>query len=233
MHYFPIGLPFLLVLALFLVLLIVLLEIGLLRYAYERIGVGRRHMFALLALSFFGSYVNIPVYQFPSRQIMRGAEVSIGGMSYVIPDVTGWGGTVVAINLGGAIIPICLSVYLLFKNRLFGRAIIGVLILTFCVHLMAYPVRGVGIAVPVLVPPVLAAIVGILLSRTYAAPLAYISGSLGTLLGADVLNLRRISDLGAPVASIGGAGTFDGIFLTGIISVLLISLVIRRRTNDA
>lgn len=232
MHYFPMGLPFLLILALFLVVLIILLEVGLLRYAYERIGVGRRHMFALLALSFFGSYVNIPIYQLPPHQVMSGAEITVGGMSYVIPDVAGWPGTVVAVNLGGAIIPICLSVYLLFKNRLFVRGLIGIAILTICVHMIAYPVRGVGIAVPMLVPPVVAAVVGLLLSRTYAAPLAYISGSLGTLLGADILNLGRISDLGAPVASIGGAGTFDGVFLTGIISVLLISLVIRRRTAD-
>jgi uncharacterized membrane protein len=30
--------------------------------------------------------------------------------------------------------------------------------------------------------------------------------------------------MGAPVASIGGAGTFDGIFLTGILAVLIASL---------
>ena len=40
---------------------------------------------------------------------------------------------------------------------------------------------------------------------------------------------RAIQGLGAPVASIGGAGTFDGIFLTGILSVLLASLLTGRR----
>jgi uncharacterized membrane protein len=35
------------------------------------------------------------------------------------------------------------------------------------------------------------------------------------------MNLDKIQGLGAPIASIGGAGTFDGIFLTGIIAVLL------------
>ena len=170
MHYFPIGLPFLLVFALFLIALIVLVEIGLLRYAYKRIGVGRRHMFALLALSFFGSYVNIPVYELSPHPIAPGSELSFGGMSYVIPQVSGWAGTVVAVNLGGAIIPICLSAYLIVKNRLYVRSLVGIVLLTFCVHVMAYPVPGVGIAVPVLVPPVVAAIVGLLLSRKYAAP---------------------------------------------------------------
>jgi uncharacterized membrane protein len=35
------------------------------------------------------------------------------------------------------------------------------------------------------------------------------------------MNLRKLRGLGAPVASIGGAGTFDGIFLAGIIALLL------------
>ncbi|TDA34704.1 MAG: hypothetical protein DSO02_02190, partial [Hadesarchaea archaeon] len=53
-------------------------------------------------------------------------------------------------------------------------------------------------------------------------PLAYLSGTLGTLVGADLMNLNKVERLGAPVVSIGGAGTFDGIFLTGIFSVLLV-----------
>jgi uncharacterized membrane protein len=73
----------------------------------------------------------------------------------------------------------------------------------------------------VLVPALAAGAVALLLARQRAAPLAYICGSLGTLLGADLLNLNRLQGLGAPVASIGGAGTFDGIFLTGILAVLI------------
>ena len=78
---------------------------------------------------------------------------------------------------------------------------------------------------PTVTPPLLAAFVGLLLSKRYAAPLAYIGGSLGVLIGADLLNLGDLQSLGAPVASIGGAGTFDGVFLTGVIAVLLASLV--------
>ena len=82
---------------------------------------------------------------------------------------------------------------------------------------------GVGIAVPMFVPPIVTAVVAVLLARQHAAALAYVSGSLGTLIGADLLNLGAVPGLGAPVASIGGAGTFDGIFLTGILAVLLAS----------
>jgi uncharacterized membrane protein len=48
---------------------------------------------------------------------------------------------------------------------------------------------------------------------------------MGTLLGADILHFGDIQGLGAPVASIGGAGTFDGIFVTGILAVLLASVM--------
>jgi len=87
--------------------------------------------------------------------------------------------------------------------------------------MVATPVPGVGIAVPTLSPPVVAAVTALLLSRRSARALAYVAGTLGTLIGADLLNLSRLQGLGAPVASIGGAGTFDGVFLTGILAVLL------------
>ena len=85
---------------------------------------------------------------------------------------------------------------------------------------------------PTLVPPFLTAGVALLISREHAPPLAYIAGSLGTLIGADLLNLGRIQGLGAPVASIGGAGTFDGIFLTGIVAVLLASIAGRKKPPE-
>jgi uncharacterized membrane protein len=95
---------------------------------------------------------------------------------------------------------------------------------------MAQPIPGLGIALPIFVPAVVTGITALVLSRVHSAQLAYIGGSLGTLIGADLLNLGNIAGLGAPVASIGGAGTFDGIFLTGILAVLLASLSARPAT---
>jgi uncharacterized membrane protein len=88
---------------------------------------------------------------------------------------------------------------------------------------LARPIPGLGIALPVFVPATATVIVALLVSRQHVAQLAYVAGSLGTLIGADLLNLDKIRSLGAPVASIGGAGTFDGIFLTGVLAVLLAS----------
>jgi len=223
-HYFPLALPFFLALVFLFVLLVILIEIRIIEYAYKRIGISHRYVFALLLLSLLGSYLNIPVAELPAGRVLSGKEITFFGMRYVIPMVEGWPRTVIALNVGGAIIPMLLSLYLLVKNRLYGRGLIGVAIVTVIVHMTAYPVKGVGIAVPIFIPPLAAAGVGLLLSWKLAPPLAYIAGSLGTLIGADLLNLGEIKRLGAPIASIGGAGTFDAIFLTGILAVLLAGL---------
>jgi len=230
MHYFPLSLPFVVIFVFLFLFLIGFVEVGILSYAYQRMGIGRRHRFSLLFFSLFGSYLNIPLFELPPEQVMTNSYVDFYGIRHMIPLVREWPATIVAVNLGGAVIPLFLSVYLTLKNKIHAPALLGVAVVSFIVHLMAYPVRGVGIAVPIFIPPISATIVGILLSRRYAPALAYISGSMGTLIGADILNLGKIRGLGAPVASIGGAGTFDGIFLTGILAVLIASFIVG--TND-
>src|SRR5262249_43481296 len=119
------------------------------------------------------------------------------------------------------VIPTLLSLYLMVKNQIYLPALAGTAIVAAVVHLMAEKVEGVGIAVPIFIPPILSAVVAVIMSRDYAAPIAYISGCMGTLVGADLMNLGELSELKASVASIGGAGTFDGVFLTGILAVIL------------
>jgi uncharacterized membrane protein len=225
MHYFPITFPFLLFLFLLFLVVLILVEVGVLQYAYQKIGIDRRYVFTILLLSLVGSYVNIPVFQLPPEVVKSGGVISFFGVPYVIPRVTEWPGTVVAVNLGGAVIPTCLSIYLMAKNRLFVPGLLGAAVVAAIVHHLAYPVPGMGIAVPTFTPPLVATGVALMFSRQYAPALAYSAGTLGTLIGADLLNLQRLPGLGAPVASIGGAGTFDGIFTTGILAVLLAGLM--------
>ncbi|MFI5014087.1 MAG: DUF1614 domain-containing protein [Hyphomicrobiales bacterium] len=205
-------------------LLLILVQLGILRYAYTRIGVSSNMALLLLFASLFGSYINIPVAQLPGQDIVLGREVSYYGMRYIVPVVADWPGTVIAVNVGGAVIPTLLSIYLIAKNELWGAGLLAVGCVALICHMLADPVPGVGIAVPILGPPIAAAIVALIISWRHAAPLAYAGGSLGTLIGADLLNLSKIQGLGAPVVSIGGAGTFDGIFLAGVIAVLIASL---------
>jgi uncharacterized membrane protein len=223
-YYLPLTAPFFIILIAAFALVVFLIEINILRYAYERLGISSGAAFLLLLATLFGSYINIPVWEFPEQVVRSGEEVVYFGMHYVIPVVEQNPGTIVAVNVGGALIPTALSLYLLAKNDLWGPGIITAAIVTAVVHAMAEPVRGVGIAVPTFVPPLVAAVTALIFSRHRAAAVAYAGGSLGTLIGADLLNLGAVRGLGAPVASIGGAGTFDGIFLTGIVAVLLASL---------
>ncbi|MGB7972032.1 MAG: DUF1614 domain-containing protein [Candidatus Deferrimicrobiaceae bacterium] len=229
MHYFPFAFPFLIAFFLVFVFVVVLVELRILQYAFEKVGVDRRYLFVLLLFSFFGSYINIPIAQLPPEQMVAHKVIEFFGMQYVIPVLTTGAGTVIAVNVGGAIIPVILSLHLIVKNKLYLKSLLAVGVVTVVVHRMAYPVPGIGIATPAFVPPLVAAIAAIVISQQHAAPLAYIAGSMGTLIGADLLNLGKVQGIGAPIASIGGAGKFDGIFLTGIVAVLLASVVIRNR----
>ncbi len=193
---YPPGLPLIFVLLILLGLLIFLVEMRILTYAYRKVGVHPRYAFAVMVLSLLGSYVNIPLYTAPGR-------------------------TVVALNVGGALIPILVSLYLVAHTGMLGPMLIGTAVVAAIVHQIAYVVPGLGIAVPMLVPPIVAAGVALVLAFRRAPPVAYVSGSMGTLIGADLLNLRQFWRLGAPMVSIGGAGTFDGVFLTGILAGLL------------
>ncbi len=220
LHYFPVAWPALLALAALLGIAAYVAIAGVVRFTSASMGLAPSTMLAILLLALLGSYVNIPVAYLPERMVERAAVVSFFGVPYVVPIVREWPSTVIAVNVGGAVIPILLSIYLIAKNRFFGLAAVGTAIVALVCHALARPMHGLGIAEPVFIPPIVTAVVAILLSRRYAAPLAYVCGSLGTLIGADLLNLGRIQGLGAPIASIGGAGTFDGIFVTGLLAVI-------------
>lgn len=220
-HYLPLAPLFYLGLALVFLAAVVVIELGLVHYASERLGVARHHIFLLLLACLLGSYVNIPIAELPGQRVVTEKAQWFFGVQYVVPEVHEWPGTILAVNVGGALIPIGLSIYLLLRHELYLESLFGVPIVTLVVYSMASPVAGVGISVPIFIPPVIAALVAILIARRKSAPLAYIAGTLGTLIGADLLNLGRIAEMGAPVASIGGAGTFDGIFLTGLLAMLL------------
>jgi uncharacterized membrane protein len=224
LQYLPLPLPFFSILVGAFIALIVLLQVGALRYAYMRIGMGPGAALLLLFGSLIGSYFNIPVAELPERHVVTAQEFSYYGMRYVVPVMVEWPGTVIAVNVGGALIPSLTSLYLLAKNNLWVRGFAAIAAVALVCHLIARPVPGLGIALPVFVPAIATAIVALLISRRHAAPLAYVAGSLGTLIGADLLNLDSLQGSGAPVASIGGAGTFDGIFLTGVLAVLIASL---------
>jgi uncharacterized membrane protein len=227
-HYLP---PFFGILVLLFGVVIAVLQIGILGYAYEKLGVSRWAAYAILFFSLLGGSVNIPIAELSGKPVVTMREVvDSWGMHYVVPVVSDWPHTVLAVNVGGALIPAVLSVYFVVKHRIYGSALLATFFVSAVVHALAEPVPQMGISVPIFIPPIASAVVAMLLSRTHAAPVAYVSGCMGTLIGADLLNLDELAHLGASVASIGGAGTFDGVFLTGILAVLLAGTGLRRHT---
>ncbi len=214
------ALIFLLFLGVFFVLFF-FVQVGALTLAFTKIGISPQYMLTLFFLTLVGSAVNIPIKKFEEDEICDERVIPFYGMRYRLPPPKKPCTTILALNVGGALIPVLISLYILTKCQVPYRALLATVIMSIVVYKLARPIRGVGIGVPVLIPPLLAALVALVLAPGNAPPVAYISGTLGTLIGADLLNLKKITGLGAPVASIGGAGTFDGIFLTGIIAVLL------------
>jgi uncharacterized membrane protein len=220
--------PFVFIYALLLFLalafLFALFEIGVINYAFMSLGLRPELAFLALLASLAGSYINIPVTRIKCADLHPAVVIRSFGVRYRVPARYAGGSTMVAVNVGGALVPIAISVYVMLNSLdIVVPALIGIAIVTLVVNRFARPVPGMGIATPMLIPPIVAALAGYFLGATqhHADAVAYVSGVMGTLIGADLLNLGKLGDLGAPVASIGGAGTFDGIFLTGIVAVLL------------
>ncbi|MFI9652516.1 DUF1614 domain-containing protein [Guyparkeria halopsychrophila] len=216
------GGPFLF--ALFgLVFLFVLIQVGALQLTFQKLGLAPEAGMTLLFVSLMGSLVNVPLFRMqaeapdepepppdPLRRLLKQHQVPFEGI------------TTVAVNLGGCLLPLTFSAYLLLNA---GAAPFDYLLAVITVSAVSYyasrPVPGIGIGMPILVAPLAAAMAGIVIDPEHSPALAYVGGTLGVLIGADLLRLKDIRKMGSPVASIGGAGTFDGIFITGIIAVLL------------
>src|SRR6204780_3296985 len=195
-HYLPLAPGFFSILVgLFIILLALLLIFRALRHAYLSLGVSSSTAMLLLFGSLIGSYFNIPVAELPNEQVVSNRVIEYFGMQYAVPVVEDWAGTVIAVNVGGAVIPTLMSLYLLGRRRLWLNGAIATAVVAVVLHWLAHPVPGVGIAVPVFLPALVTAIVALLLSRENAAPLAYIGGSMGTLIGADLTNLDKIRGL--------------------------------------
>ena len=207
----------------------VYLFVGVTEVAFEKIGFSRSEFFGILFLTLIGSFVNIPLKEFHGTEnAVYYENVRFFWGTYRIPQFFRHKvSTLVTINLGGAVIPIAVSIYLLATHpSLIGYSIVGIFFSSLVVWLVAREVTGVGVVTPAFVPPIAAAVISLLIYHgSEIAIIAYVSGTLGALIGADITSLRNITKLRAPIVSIGGAGTFDGVFLTGIIAVLLVSIV--------
>lgn len=195
-----------------------MIQLGLVSIAVEKLGLSPLTGLLLLLTSLFGSLINLPVVTLrPENPASNTHHSRVDGDAS--PPTSR---TIVAVNLGGCIVPLAFASYLITHGTIANEVL---LIATGFVSLVCYytsrPIAKIGIGMPALVAPLSAAAIALLLTPENAAPLAYVAGTLGVLIGADLMRLKDIAELHAPIAAIGGAGTFDGIFITGLIAVLL------------
>ena len=171
----------------------------------------------------FGGLINIPIARLRHGEEAILDPLAIFGVTKVMRRVRHE--TIIAINLGGAIIPTGLAIYeFVHLGSLEGAqraALIVSLVSVVLSYVSARVVPGLGIAMPGFLAAATAAIGALLLAPESAAPVAFIAGVMGPLVGADLLHLRDIKASPTGIASIGGAGTFDGIVLSGIIAAYL------------
>ncbi|MBS3732024.1 MAG: DUF1614 domain-containing protein [Desulfobacterales bacterium] len=183
-------------------------------------------VFAALGI-FMGSLVNIPVRRIARDAPMAFAPYAFFGLQRVFPGrIREQAYTVISVNVGGCIVPCIIAVYELLRLAASGPQVLALGLLAIGINVavcyrIAYPIQNVGIAMPALVPALVAAASAILLHPGMAPPIAFCAGVLGPLIGADLLNLKEIEKISTGAASIGGAGTFDGIVISGLLATLL------------
>ncbi len=218
--------PLAMIFFVFLLILLLLLSV-LVSSVFRALGFSPLTTIAIFFLSLFGSTVNIPIY---SKKVRKPVNTipSTFLESFLYPErkneykITE---TNIAVNLGGAIIPLIISIYLVYSYpQLWWQFLTGIFIVSSVSYRFSRVIPRIGISVPLFIPPILAAVIAIILPGQPNTVLAFVSGVCGVLIGADLLNLDKLSKLQSKTMSIGGAGTFDGIFLTGIAAVLIAAL---------
>jgi uncharacterized membrane protein len=189
--------------------------------AFAKLGLSPFAGLAFFWFSLVGSLINIPVYRRELPYYEEPDNLTVLFSQYFGVKVPTFKEQIISLNFGGAILPGLLSLYLLSRVNA-GAVLLATIVTTLFSYYLSKPVKGVGIVIPAFIPPIIAAIAAMMFAAEGSAPaVAYISGVLGIIIGADLLRLHQIKRSGVAFLSIGGAGVFDGIFIVGIVSVLL------------
>ena len=216
----PLSVFMLIIVVVLVIISIPLLILGLIGAAFTRLGFSWISALVVVLVMLIGSFVNVPVYRI-RRDMIR---VSPDNASAQVWDTT------ISLNLGGAVIPVCLSLYMVYKailltgTSLLFQVCAGITIVAIITFISTRRVVCSGIQVPLLIPGLTALLAGVLLaggSGLSAAVTAFVSGTTGVLLGGNIVNLFRIKDLEVPEVSFGGAGTFGSVFFCCILPALI------------
>ncbi len=138
-----------------------------------------------------------------------------------------------ALNIGGGLVPIFLSFYFL-KNKNLSFAAMGIFIVALATFFVTRYEPNVGIVSELhysLIPPFTAVVISLTIYRREVingAPFCYAVGTLGTLIGADIFHLPELFLGGKFMGAIGGAGVYDMVFISGLLSMCVVFLFAKR-----
>lgn len=194
--------------------------------ALGELGLGPASAAVAAAAIFLGGAVNVPVRRIPREEIVEVPRSGLFGLGRMAPRLVRrrtW--AVLAVNVGGCVVPAGLAVWQVVRLAGHGPGSLAAAVAAVAVNValcwkLARPVEGVGIVLPALAPGLAAAACALLLAPDRAPSVAFVAGVAGPLVGADLLHLEEMEGM-TGMASIGGAGTFDGIVLSGIVATLL------------
>jgi len=175
-------------------------------------------------LSLLTSPVNVVVYTASRRHYVPVVDtVVVFGIPFPVPRVAVHEErSYVAVNVGGAVIPLAVATYL-FAKVPSAALLASIAVASLLVNAVSRVVRGVGVVTPAFAPPLIAVLSALIAG---GGPVAtYITAVYGTIIGADLLNMGKVLRDMPPLVSIGGAGVFDGIFLSGALAVALSALL--------
>ncbi|HJJ29050.1 MAG TPA: DUF1614 domain-containing protein [Methanocorpusculum sp.] len=251
----PVSGGVLIVLVLLVIIGIPLLFFGFIGAAFAKLGLGFWAIAGLIIACIVGSFINIPLGTlYPkSEKEHTGEDIPRKPRGQYAPSmydkmyntdrfVSSYEpeekkGTQIFLNVGGALVPILISVYVLVMAVLGNissdpfyvvKMLIACVLTAVAAYFVARPVQGIGVALPFFVMPLITLVLALVLGwgtgGLAMAGIAYFAGTVGTLVGGDLLHLRKVIGKNTPMLSIGGAGMFDGIFLTGVVTALLASI---------
>lgn len=184
----------------------VAIYLGLAQRSLDRMRLSDRGALVVIAAIIIGSFINIPIPFVPFNT---------------------------SVNVGGALVPVGLAIYLLAKagtEKEWGRALAGAAATAIIVYVIGSLVNSGATVEPagryavldaIYLYPLVGGIVAYIFGRSRRA--AFVSATLGVLL-VDVFHYFWLLRNGAPsnyAVAVGGGGAFDTIVLAGIIAILL------------
>jgi uncharacterized membrane protein len=176
-------------------------------FSFQKMGIPRHLVIPALVAILIGGFLNIPIWSN--------------------------GSTTVAVNVGGAIVPLLISLYLLRKAPLLKTALAVAAVATVSALLAEVdPDKGIYLRFGFLILPFTAVSLGLILARRDAPQVAFIAGTVGAVIGVDLVHLSELIQLDNAYMSVGGRGVFDGILTTGIIAAVLAGLLWRKKELD-